>query len=63
MRNAGVTGVGNSVRYMFVILVPTKVVLAVLGVTGSKPFHTWPAGIVLLVVGDGVSMRGEVIVL
>jgi hypothetical protein len=40
MRNAGVTGVGNSVRYIFVILAPTKVVLAVLGVTGSKPFHS-----------------------
>jgi len=34
-----VTGVGSSVKYMLVILVPTKVVLAVLGVTGSKPFH------------------------
>ena len=33
------TGVGSSVKYMLVILVPTNVVLAVLGVTGSKPFH------------------------
>ena len=33
------TGVGSAVKYMLVILVPTNVVLAVLGVTGSKPFH------------------------
>jgi hypothetical protein len=40
IKKAGVTGVGSSVKYMFVILDPTKVVLAVLGVTGSKPFHS-----------------------
>jgi hypothetical protein len=38
--NAGVAGVGKSTKYIFAIFPSMNVVVAVLGVAGTKPCHS-----------------------